>query len=347
MAKSLKAHPRPRSEARVAVLMAVKDGIEWLPAAVQSILTQTFSQFRFIIIDDGSDDETARYLKTLRDRRIQLVRNPKSLGLTKSLNKGLRLVREEYIARMDADDVAVPERLQIQVDFMDTHPNVGICGSARYIIGDQTNKIYNTVQDSEEIAVRLLFENPLAHPTTIIRRNLLEKFQLSYNEHLRFAQDYDLWSRAAEFTQIKNIPQPLLYYRHHQKQISATRLAEQTAIANSIRKRNLGRLGLEPSPRQQKYHNMLSGSESASSSADIFACLDWINVIHKQNEQNKVFNPVSLSRVLTEKASIMIRAYWQHTTRTQKLARFLKLIFSSIISGHARQLIAILRGFRL
>jgi len=116
-------------EPKVTVLMPVYNGEKYLNEAIDSILGQTFKDFKFLIINDGSTDGTADILKSYKDSRIKVTNNEKNIGLTKSLNKGLKMAKSEYIARMDADDISLPTRLQKQVEFMDSHPKVGVCGT--------------------------------------------------------------------------------------------------------------------------------------------------------------------------------------------------------------------------
>ncbi len=128
---------------RVSVLMSVYNGERFLRDSVESILGQTFTDFEFLILDDGSTDSTCEILEEYanKDARIVLVRNDRNLGLTRSLNKGLRLVRGEYLARQDADDISLPKRLEMQVKFLDAHPEVGVVGSALEIIDENGNTI--------------------------------------------------------------------------------------------------------------------------------------------------------------------------------------------------------------
>ena len=115
---------------RVTVLMSVYNDGLFLPLAVQSILAQTFPDFEFLIIDDGSTDDSIAYLSQLRDPRVRVVRHPQNLGLTQSLQHGVELAQGEYLARLDADDLATPDRLARQVDYLDQHPAIGLLGSA-------------------------------------------------------------------------------------------------------------------------------------------------------------------------------------------------------------------------
>ena len=143
--------------------------------AVESILHQTYGDFEFIIIDDGSTNNSVDYLNSLKDKRIRLIRNPENVGITKSLNIGLRAAQGRYIARMDGDDVALPNRFQKQVAFMDRHPDVIVCGSACKNIGADSRliRVNKTNIDMETYRISALFRNPgPMHPTAFLNHAL-------------------------------------------------------------------------------------------------------------------------------------------------------------------------------
>lgn len=203
------------SHPRVSVLLSVHNGRPYLPAAVESVLGQGFTDFEFVIIDDASDDGSWQYLSGLRDRRLRLYRNPDRAGLTRSLNTGLGLVRGEYVARMDADDISEPDRLRRQVEFLHTRPEIGILGTSRLLIDEAGALVSIAVAPADDLAVRwkCLLGNPFAHSTVMIRRSVLETNRLRYDETFRTAQDYELWSRLLARTCGANLTEPLLRYR--------------------------------------------------------------------------------------------------------------------------------------
>jgi glycosyltransferase involved in cell wall biosynthesis len=202
-------------EIAVTVLMALYNEARFAPAAVESILGQSFADFEFLIIDDGSTDSSADYLRNLRDPRVRLVRNAGNLGLTRSLNTGLDAARGKYVARMDADDIALPDRLARQVAFLDANPHIGIVGSSRVLIDENDQEIAVAHAAEEDLAIRwkCLLGNPFAHPTVMLRGYLLHEHHLRYDETFRTAQDYELWSRLLMHTQGANLREPLLRYR--------------------------------------------------------------------------------------------------------------------------------------
>ena len=161
---------------KVSVVMSVYNGERHLREAVDSILNQTFGDLEFIIVDDGSRDRTWEILQSYDDSRIVLLRNEQNIGLTKSLNRGLAATRGEYVARMDADDVSLPQRLERQVGFLDQHPEIGLVGCAFLQIneGGQEFEIFHPPLKNEDIQERLRVENCFCHGVALFRHRCLE-----------------------------------------------------------------------------------------------------------------------------------------------------------------------------
>ena len=207
----------------VTVLMSAFNDAAFLPEAVDSILRQTFGNFEFLVIDDGSTDGSARLVAAVRDPRMRVVRNEEHLGLTRSLKVGVELARGQYIARMDADDVALPERLEKQVALLMKRSEIGVLGSACYII-DQIGREVGLLQmpeDDLQIRWTSLLANPFAHPTIMFRRDVLISRNLNYDEAFPTTQDYDLWMRMLRYTCGANLGEPLMRYRTHGDRVTS------------------------------------------------------------------------------------------------------------------------------
>lgn len=202
----------------ITVLMPVFNGEKYLKGSIQSILDQTFTNFEFIIVDDCSTDSTPQILETFADNRIQIIRNTKNLGISSSLNIGIKASSGRYIARSDADDISLPERLEKQYNFMNENPQIGILGTGYYVIDEfdvEEDTTYIYPQDPVEIRWKLLAGPVLPHPTVMLRKNVLIANNLLYNEEYSVTQDYELWCRIIQFTEGTNFPQALVKYRHH------------------------------------------------------------------------------------------------------------------------------------
>jgi len=219
----------------VTVLMSVHNDRRYLAESVGSILDQSFEDFEFLIIDDGSSDGSAEVLRSIGDSRVRLIANPQNLGLTRSLNVGLNFARGRYIARMDADDIAEPMRLEWQVDAMERQPDLGLLGTGRLLINDagETINIARPAHGRAAVLWKMLLGNAFAHPTVMLRRDVLERHRLRYDERFVTAQDYEFWVRVLQHAAGDNLPEPLVRYRLRQG-ISQTRKVEQLANHDRI-----------------------------------------------------------------------------------------------------------------
>jgi glycosyltransferase involved in cell wall biosynthesis len=207
----------------VSVVLAVYNGEPWLDEALSSILTQSLLDLELIVVDDGSTDGTADRLNAIRDARL-VVRRQARAGQTAALNHGLRLTRAPLVARMDADDVALPERLARQADFLAAQPAVGLLGTAAHEI-DPSGAIVNTLappHDDRAIRRALLRMNPFVHSSVMFRRALIDTVG-SYDESFAVAQDYDLWLRMSRATRLANLPEALTLRRLAPGRLSSAR----------------------------------------------------------------------------------------------------------------------------
>lgn len=225
----------------VSVIMSFyNESLEWLRLAVESIQTQTFKDFEFIIIcDNPKYDAAISYIQqaSVKDSRIRLLINKCNIGLTKSLNIGISKAVGEYIARMDADDISLPERFEKQVRFLKEHPEISVCASDVHVIDDdgritRKNK-YRSKYDSDWNFIC----NAQAHPSVMFRSDLKTLREKLYNEDFKYAQDYELWQRLLlEGYQIDTIHEVLLLYRRSAKQISTQNKVEQNGFFKKAHK---------------------------------------------------------------------------------------------------------------
>lgn len=204
------------AEPKVTVLMSVFNEERYLRISIESILNQTFADFEFVIINDGSDDSTRTILDEYenQDKRIMVIDQEHS-GLAKSLNKVITVARGKYIARMDADDIAMPHRLEKQVNYLDTNPAIGILGSNAQMIDLNGKYLRQRLMPSTGLNIiwTILISNPFIHPTIMIRRDILIENNLTYDETYTASQDYDLWTRMLKYTQGANLNEQLIEYR--------------------------------------------------------------------------------------------------------------------------------------
>lgn len=229
---------------KVSVIMSVYNSEEYIREAIESILNQTFKNFEFIIIDDASTDFSYEIIKSYKDNRIIAIHNSDNIGLTKNLNKGLKIARGKYIARMDADDISLPWRLEKQVNYMEKHNDIALISCSFFLFGNETGKRIIKLSESQ-IKAYLLFNSVLPHPGFMFRRSLNVKYNIQYNEKLRYAQDYDFQVKVSRKFKIACLAEPLIQYRISKKQISVERAKEQQMCANNVRKRIFAYYGIK------------------------------------------------------------------------------------------------------
>ena len=288
---------------KVSVLMPVYNGAAYLSEAIQSILAQTFTDFEFLIIDDGSSDNSYNVAASFSDARIRLIRNSKNLGLVASLNRGLELACGEYIARMDADDISLPERLSLQVAFMDMHPDVGICGSWLQAFSSKMCSEWRSPLSHNEIHARLLFQSALFHPTVLIRTSLINAHHLRYRSDFPHAEDYELLSRSQPYCRYANIGEVLLRYRLHFNSIGSLHSDAKEYSADRIRLRWLQCIGLSPTDDEIYLHRELSLGVVPEPISMIFLerAHAWLLKIRTANAVNKVFPEPEFTEELSER----------------------------------------------
>lgn len=229
----------------VTILMPVHNGEKYLREATDSILCQTFNDFVFLIIDDGSTDNSANIIKSYKDKRIVFLMNEKNIGISKTLNLGIDNSDTKYIARMDQDDISFPNRIAEQVNFMETNPNIGVCGTWMLAFNAKNQSILKKRPiKNNAIKVAFLFHNPIAHPTAMIRKNILDENNLRYDPLYDGLEDYDLWERISADAKMENIPKALLRYRLHETQLSRISMARQEKL-DKIQGRQYERLGIK------------------------------------------------------------------------------------------------------
>lgn len=200
----------------VSVVLPVYNGERYLAASIKSILRQTLEEFELLVVDDGSVDRSAAIAQSFGDPRIRYLGRPQR-GIVAALNDGFALARGEFIARMDADDVAYPVRLRTQVDWLRRHPDVGLLGTACHAVDENNQWIgwWRWPETDLEIRWFSLLGCPFAHPTMMIRRQCLDTHGLAYRDTYPAVEDYDLWRRVLDRTQGANLSQALLRYRVH------------------------------------------------------------------------------------------------------------------------------------
>lgn len=232
----------PNNPPKVSVVMSVHNGQSYLAESIESVLNQTFTDFEFIIINDGSTDNTKNIIHNYKssDRRIRVITNPEKIGLPKSLNTGIKKANGRLIARMDADDLSAANRLELQTDYLNNHPNISVIGGAVTIIGTKTKIFYPT--SPSVLKFYSIFYNPVSHPAVMFKKESIVLIGM-YSEEFQQTQDFELWSRMRTDFLFSNLPQIVLHHRIHRSSVSSQHKVCQVKNAITIAKRNCSKYG--------------------------------------------------------------------------------------------------------
>jgi glycosyltransferase involved in cell wall biosynthesis len=295
---------------RLTVLMSVKNGEPYLRTTVESILNQTYGDFEFLILDNASKDNSREIIRSFSDPRIRLIEFPRDLGQVGALNKGLDMIETRLVARMDADDISMPRRFEYQVAFMEKHPEVGICGTyGTAVEGEQkTRMIYPLT--AEGIRVQQLFECALAHPSVMMRKELLDKFGLRYDEEIGFSEDWELWHRAEKCFPLANIPKYLLKYRIHSESVSLKNPKPRQEVDGRLLDRKLEELNLHTHPLKQIHRDTALATTYNSRGRDIefvHNVIEWFDLLETANDTYRIYDKKLLRRFLLKRLFRILR----------------------------------------
>jgi len=264
-----------RSEPLVSVLLPCFNARRWIGAATDSILQQTVSDFEVVLVDDGSERTSYEAVASIAasDRRIRLVRNERNEGIVAALNRAIAESRGDYIARMDADDIAVANRLERQLEFIGA-TGTDLCGSWFVEFGRGIARAVRWPHTEEAVRVALLFQNTMCHPTLMGRREVFESFK--YRETYRLAEDYDFVVRAAGKYRVGNVPEILLHYRRHSQQATFSSRDAMERIACQVRRDALEYAGIVATAEEQRLHNLIRAPYSILNFDDLLGIERWL-----------------------------------------------------------------------
>ena len=291
----------------ISVVMPIYNCELYLDEAIQSVLTQTYTNFEFIIINDGSTDETLNIIKAYsnQDKRIVLI-SRENKGLVTSLNEGISVSKGEYIARMDADDISLPDRLEEQLRFMKINLDIGVCGSWIEVFGEDVKSSRRKLSCSNErLKSELLFSACFAHPSVMMRKEVLKNNNLFYDKNFLNAEDFDLWTRLSFVTNFANINKVLIKYRI--VNTSITRIAEQDQeqryrIISKIFDKYLVQLNVKNNQDESRLHFNLSVNTRIRDNNFSFDTLEkYFDKLLLANNTTNIFPSLELYKVLGKK----------------------------------------------
>lgn len=276
-----------------------------MKAMIDSIINQTYRDWELILVDDASDDGTWEIIEEIKDKRIVKVRNLTNIGLTKNLNTALRLARGKYIIRMDADDIAIANRIERQVEFMEANSDVVLSGCWMQCFGESHN-IIKTYLSDKDIRIDLIFNSPIMHPTFIIRGEVVEKHKVKYCESLKYAQDYEFVYQMAKFGKLSNIPEILVKYRTHGDQVSSAHLVQQRICADTTRKKIIKDMEINLNDHEFKlWSDFCIGNRVECTDEEKSILSKIIEYMIKGNRLKHTYDEQKLERALTEKMQVV------------------------------------------
>ena len=291
----------------VSVIMPVFNSEKYVAEAITSILTQTFIDFEFIIVDDGSTDATYEIIHSFNDKRLRVFREKINSGNNVARNKALAISVGDYICMMDSDDFAVVDRIQKQFEFMEANKQFGICGGLIQIM--DSTEIIKFPEDYDEIKVWSLSNIMFRHPTVFMRSSFLRKYDLKYDIAFRYAADYDILVKAAILFPVTNIQEVLLKYRRHPDQISSAHAIGQSAVVNQVRLRQLVNFGIKASDEECKLHLNLMGRNFIRNLQEFEHLQRWANYLVEKNNYSKCYHSDHLSFFLRSLLKYILNVY--------------------------------------
>lgn len=275
---------------KISIITCCYNSEKYLNKAINSISKQSFNDFECILINDGSTDQTADILEKWRskDQRIRVIHNPHNMGISVSANKGIELSDCTFLARFDADDIMHTKRLEMQLAYIEKH-NLDILGSNLINIGRFIkSKTHYPIPD-KAIRALMLFQSPFAQPSILLRRSSLGDQR--YNIEMKYAEDYDLWERMSATAKMGNIPEYLLYYRNHPRQISNT-YKKYNREAGIVRLNELRKLNIKASPEQEKIHKAFRSTAPYSEPEELVEIEKWLLDLGKQINQEAFYSQI-------------------------------------------------------
>lgn len=285
------------------VAMPVYNGQKYLGEAIDTILAQTFDDFEFLIVDDGSTDNSLEIIKSYSDRRIRVISNSQNFGIAYTRNIALQEARGLYLAWTDCDDINYPSRLQTQIDFLEQNKSYGLCGTWMHRWEQKSIRVAKSKLDPEVIKGTLLFRPAIWNATAMYRLDKIREFKLKFNTALPIAEDYEFYLKGSMYFPMINIPKVLYKYRSSDTSIMnhyASRISDSSRIHNIVYQEALSYLNITPSPVELRLHSLLSSSTLFESFNDFRSCGRWLIVLKEKNRKKCLYEHSAFNKVLAD-----------------------------------------------
>ena len=268
---------------KVSVILPAYNAEKYIKEAIDSIWSQTFRDFELIVINDCSKDSTEKIILSYNDPRLVYVKNEENLGVAGTLNKGLKLAKGQYIARMDADDISLPQRFEKQVAYLDSHGQVAVLGTGIQHFGEGIpTKCWVLSHNPEQMKIDLLFACGLAHPSIMMRTDVIRALG-GYDMAFEGLEDYELWCRVAQEHQVTTLPEVLFRYRVHPGQVTKNPSEKYLTRMRNLKKRQLEELGVETGGEMEEIFFRYCLGEQFADAGDILSFCAFLKIVLDAN----------------------------------------------------------------
>ena len=287
----------------LSAIMLVYNGESFVRESILSVLDQTFSDFEFIIINDGSIDRTANILAEFSDSRIKIIHNAKNSGIPYSRNLGLALATGQFLAWCDSDDINLPTRFEDQINFLLKNPGFGACGSWQVSFGTGIKGMINkTPTNAEKIRSTLLFKSAIMNPTSMFRLDVLRKYNLSYNLDLSPSDDYEFFLKCSNHFPMANLKKVLVKYRISETSVTQVvnkKIQDNDKTHKQIYSLGLKELQIDATEKQLTTHRSICSYQSCTSRQQFTECYNWLIYLKEKNKKVKAFDENAFNQTIS------------------------------------------------
>jgi glycosyltransferase involved in cell wall biosynthesis len=282
--------------------MPVYNAEHYLNESIDSILNQSYTDYEFVIVNDGSTDRSAEVIKAYTDPRIRFIENQQNMGLIASLNIGLETCTGEYIVRMDQDDFSLPHRIEKQVRFMDENPEYGLIGCWFEDFGENIeSKVVRYSSDDTHIRIRHLYQTHIAHPTAVLRKSVIDKFNLRFDASFVHGEDYAFWVQMSAYCKLSNYPEMLVRKRDHPRNITNQFASTMQATCAKVKQKQFHQMGLDLNTDEVNLYTRFADSEWSFDSDEMKTLSHLLERIQSANEKSSFIPKNAYSQYLSSK----------------------------------------------
>jgi glycosyltransferase involved in cell wall biosynthesis len=286
----------------VTVLMPVYNGEAYLSEAIESILQQSFTNFEFLILNDGSIDRSEEIIRSYTDSRIRLINNATNMKLIATLNRGLDQAQGKYIVRMDADDISLPQRIERQVEWLEKNPEYGLVGSwFEDFNGTDTIRTIKYSSDDTHIRIRHLYQTHIAHPTAVLRKSVIDEHNLRFDPDFVHGEDYAFWVQMSAYCKLSNYPKMLVRKRDHPQNVSNKYAQIQSDTCARVKQEQFRQMGLDVSRDEIELYTRFANPDWAFSKEEMEMMHILLEKMASENESTNFIAKEALKTYLAEK----------------------------------------------